>query len=289
MSVFKMPVPVTIMGRSSGITNSFVNGIIPCIDPTEAEIDEALSVLGMTRDTICCAYCGDRHSEWDHLNPLIVEKSPTGFVSEIHNLVPACNKCNQSKGNHNWREWMTGSAKLSPKTRGIPDLDERISRLEAYEATFSPEKIDIVSLVGSESWEDYWAHYEKVIEVMKEAQASANEIKGQIRREYGISAARKNEQTRSSYRSERRENDPLPITLVPAGQFEFERQLLQHRRAIIETCYSDGHSEQKPWNAYKFKETSNVYNNLRTRAEFRPGVWQSSGIDHIVVRIDPRD
>ena len=40
-NVFNMPNPVTIMGRSSSITNSFVNGIIPVIEPTEAEIKEA--------------------------------------------------------------------------------------------------------------------------------------------------------------------------------------------------------------------------------------------------------
>ena len=33
-SVFKMPVPVKIKGRTSSITNAFVNGIIPVIEPT---------------------------------------------------------------------------------------------------------------------------------------------------------------------------------------------------------------------------------------------------------------
>jgi len=41
--VFKMPNAVTIMGRSSSITNSFINGIIPLIEPSEKDIEEVLS------------------------------------------------------------------------------------------------------------------------------------------------------------------------------------------------------------------------------------------------------
>lgn len=60
-NIFKMPVPVKIKGRTSSITNAFVNGIIPVIEPTEDQIDEVLNVLGMNRDKIFCSYCGDRY------------------------------------------------------------------------------------------------------------------------------------------------------------------------------------------------------------------------------------
>lgn len=116
-NIFKMPVPVKIKGRTSSITNVFVNGIIPVIEPTEDQIDEVLNVLGMNRDKIFCSYYGDRYTEWDHFRPLILNKKPTGYVSEIYNLVPACGKCNQSKGNKHWKSWMLGDARLSPKRR----------------------------------------------------------------------------------------------------------------------------------------------------------------------------
>ena len=51
-NVFNMPNPVTIMGRSSSITNSFVNGIIPVIEPTESEIREALKILEQNEDDV---------------------------------------------------------------------------------------------------------------------------------------------------------------------------------------------------------------------------------------------
>ena len=58
-NVFNMPKPVTIMARSSSITNSLVNGIIPAIEPTNEEIKEALKLLGQSEDDVRCVYCGD--------------------------------------------------------------------------------------------------------------------------------------------------------------------------------------------------------------------------------------
>ena len=174
--LFKMPKAVKIIGRTSSITNSFVNGIIPVIEPTEEEIKEALSILGMNKDTICCSYCGDRYTEWDHLRPLVINKTATGYVSEIHNLVPACGKCNQSKGNQYWLAWMYGNAKLSPATRKIQDIDERSKRLKEYENWGTPLKVDIESIIGKYKWQQHWENCEKITSLMHESQILSNEI-----------------------------------------------------------------------------------------------------------------
>lgn len=178
--VFKMPVPVKITGRSSSITNAFYNGIIPVIEPSDDEIKEALDTLGMTEETICCAYCGDRYTEWDHLNPLIENKQPTGYVSEIHNLVPACGKCNQSKGNKYWKTWMQSSAALSPTTRGIEDIDERIKRLEEYEQKYEPRCYDFRTIVGDEMWEKHKQNCEDIQKKMRDSQELSDKIKKKI-------------------------------------------------------------------------------------------------------------
>ena len=178
--VFKMPKPVKITGRTSGITNAFVNGIIPVIVPTEDEIEEALSILGMTDKTICCAYCGDACTEWDHLRPLIKDKTATGYVSEIHNLIPACGKCNQSKGNKEWKTWMYSNAKLSPFSRKIPDLDDRCAKIEAYENWGKPLKVDIEAVVGKEKWEEHWENCERIKQLMKLSQQLSDEIRQQL-------------------------------------------------------------------------------------------------------------
>ncbi len=178
--VFKMPNPVKIMGRSSSITNSFVNGIIPCVYPTHAEIKDALDVLDIKETDLRCAYCGAPATEWDHFHPLIVDKKATGYISEIHNLVPACGKCNESKGNSDWEKWMRGKAKLSPASRGIPDLEQRIQRLKEYENKFKPTQYDFAGIVGQATWDKYMDMLEDILDVMRNAQSFSDVIKNTI-------------------------------------------------------------------------------------------------------------
>jgi hypothetical protein len=175
---FAMPKPVRITGRSSSITNSFVNGIIPVVWPSEAEVAEALTVLGM--EAAVCAYCGDGATEWDHFRPLVVAQKPTGYISEIHNLVPACGKCNQSKGNKNWRDWMRSSARLSPTTRHVPDIEMRISRLEHFEAWGTPTKVNFESLMGEDLWAKHWQNHKRILELMREAELTADAIRARV-------------------------------------------------------------------------------------------------------------
>ncbi|TFB16686.1 HNH endonuclease [Microbacterium sp. 3H14] len=180
LSLFAMPKPVRIMGRSSSITNSFVNGIIPVVVPTEAEVRAALEILGML-DRVSCSYCGDTSTEWDHLRPLVSNQRPTGYISEIHNLVPACGKCNQSKGNKDWLTWMRSSAPLSPESRGVPDIEDRIARLQEYERQASPTRVDFEAAVGPDLWQQHWAHHKHLLELMRAADQDAQEIRARVR------------------------------------------------------------------------------------------------------------
>ncbi|MBB5643168.1 HNH endonuclease [Cryobacterium roopkundense] len=176
---FAMPKPVRITGRSSSITNSFVSGIIPVLPPTLEQIEEALGILGM-EDTVVCSYCGDPASEWDHLRPLVILQKPTGYISEIHNLVPACGKCNQSKGNKPWRQWMFSSAPLSPQTRGITGLEARVSRLLAFEAWETPTRIDFAAVVGDQLWAQHWDNHAAILQAMREAEKTAELIRFRV-------------------------------------------------------------------------------------------------------------
>jgi len=182
LSLFKMPTPMKITGRSSSITNSFINSIIPVISPTNEQVKDALEILGMDRDNFYCSYCGSTASEWDHLRPLVQNKKPTGYISEIHNLVPSCGKCNQSKGNKPWKSWIVSSAKLSPKSRGVTDLEQRIMRLSAYEKWQEPTIVDFEAVVGKEKWDQHWANWEHVQSSMRKAQVLASEINQSIAR-----------------------------------------------------------------------------------------------------------
>jgi len=178
---FQMPSFQTMVSRKSSITNAFVNSVVPVVVPTIQEIDEALSILGMNPDDVRCAYCGDKSSEWDHLRPLVVDRRPTGHISEIANLVPACGKCNQSKGNKPWQQWMQSkTARHSPTSRGRDDVAARIERLTKYENWKTPTKINFEKIVGRERWEHYWSLCEAVVAELKKCQEDANAIRQQI-------------------------------------------------------------------------------------------------------------
>jgi len=185
LSLFRMPTPMKITGRSSSITNSFINSIIPVIEPTNEQVKQALEILGMDHDSFQCSYCGVSATEWDHLRPLVMNKKPTGYISEIHNLVPACGKCNQSKGNKDWRAWMLSDAKLSPKTRRVIDIEVRIEKLALYEQWETPTKVDFELIVGKDMWEQHWANWELVQSAMRTAQQLATEINTVVAQSYG--------------------------------------------------------------------------------------------------------
>ena len=170
---FDLPSPGSIKGRSSSITAAFIQAIVPVVEPTAAEVVEALSVLGMKPGACVCSYCGDPRTEWDHFRPLVTNQRPTGYITELANLVPSCGKCNQSKGSKSWRTWITSSARRSPKSRGIPNLEEKITRLENYEKWREPQKVDFEALVGSALYNQHWGNWKELLHLMDKAQQLA--------------------------------------------------------------------------------------------------------------------
>lgn len=80
----------------------------------------------------------------------------------------------------------------------------------------------------------------------------------------------------------------LPIELNPPSETDFKRRLLLTKTAYITTFYKNGTNKQQIWNAHRFKESSGVLGNLRSRPEFRNGEWQRLGIEKVIVSIDRR-
>lgn len=173
---FYLPSKGSVDGRTSSITAAFFQAITPVVLPSDSEVEESLSVLGMTKGNCRCAYCGDPCTEWDHFRPIVKGRQPTGYITEIANLVPACGKCNQSKGNKNWKEWMLSAAARSPKKRGISDLEQRVARLEAYERWRKPVCNDYAAIVGPERWSQYQGLLNTAVAHLSEAQKVASEL-----------------------------------------------------------------------------------------------------------------
>lgn len=139
-----------------------------------------LEILGMSPDDVRCAYCGDKSSEWDHLRPLVVGRRPTGYISEISNLVPSCGKCNQSMGNKKWEVWMMSEAPHAPARRKIPSLAERIERLKAFEKRRDVCPISFEEIIGPEDYAHYWKRLDEITQSMRQCQEIANRLKRRI-------------------------------------------------------------------------------------------------------------
>jgi hypothetical protein len=183
-SDFSMPSPGSIKGRASSITAAFVQAIVPAIEPSDREVDEVLGILGMRRGECRCAYCGDSTTEWDHFRPLVTAKRPTGYITEIANLVPACGKCNQSKGNKSWKDWIRSEARRSPATRRVPDLEEKIRRLEDFERWRTPTRIDFEVSVGPEFWRAHWDNLARFFALMDECEIHARALRLKIEQKW---------------------------------------------------------------------------------------------------------
>ncbi len=183
---FRMPQAQSTVSRKSSITNAFVTSLLPVRKPTLEEIHRVLTILAMTPDDVRCAYCGNRSTEWDHLRPLVLDRRPTGYISEIANLVPACNKCNQSKGNADWCQWMLSAAPHSPTARGCPDVALRVQRLEAFVRWKQPTRIDFSTHVDPQRLKEYWALCERVNEDLRHAKELANSVKTKVANDLSI-------------------------------------------------------------------------------------------------------
>ncbi|MDP2817208.1 MAG: HNH endonuclease [Polaromonas sp.] len=179
ISRFLLPKPHGLKARTSSITNAFINGVLPVEVPTDDEINEALSFFNQQHGSpLTCVYCGNPASEWDHLRPLIKDKRPTGEYTHIRNLVPACGKCNQSKGNNDWKRWMLSRAPLSPTTRCVVDVIERIARLEQFEEWGTSRVATHLELqVGTELWQEYEEALAQVYLAINRAEIVALKLK----------------------------------------------------------------------------------------------------------------
>jgi hypothetical protein len=75
---------------------------------------------------------------------------------------------------------MFGTAKGSPQTRGIPDLELRANRLTEYENWREPIKVDFQAVLGDADWTRYWSLHDAVVNDMKAAQTFANELRDRV-------------------------------------------------------------------------------------------------------------
>ncbi|MFC0018358.1 HNH endonuclease [Roseibacillus persicicus] len=175
--VYQPPGGESIGARASAMRSAFVRSLIPNVPPSERELADAFSLLKLDADDLRCVYCGDPSTEWDHFFPVMRKGRPTGYLTRIQNLVPACGKCNQSKGNRDWKDWMTSAAPLSPTTRGVSKLSQRIRRLQAFEAWGAEAVVDFETVLGSDAMKQHNDYLRQILSLMNEAEAHSKALR----------------------------------------------------------------------------------------------------------------
>ena len=172
----------TIKGRGTSVTSAFVHAIVPRQDDLGAR-RELFERLGI--DMEACVYCGDRRTDWDHLRPLVKGARSSGHFHTVHNLVPACGPCNQSRSGQDWRQWIAKSlTKESHRLQGVRDLDARKRKLCAFEAEADPlaraDPDELRDVVGAKSWDQYWALLDDIKRALEAADGHTQEIREKL-------------------------------------------------------------------------------------------------------------
>lgn len=127
-----------------------------------------------------CAYCGKKATHLDHLHALIIDRMPTGYGTEVANLVPCCTECNQPKGNMYWEDFMRsdmchhiGDSETSNTETA---MEKRIANISEFQKAMPPKKVNINEDVLAQ-WKEMLYDFDKRL---KEAQDILLEIKKQL-------------------------------------------------------------------------------------------------------------
>lgn len=75
---------------------------------------------------------------------------------------------------------MLSAARLSPTSRGVPDIDDRVRRLEAFENWLEPTHVDFAAIVPPHLWEQHWENHAKLLSEMQEAELVAAQIRAEV-------------------------------------------------------------------------------------------------------------
>ena len=168
---YKMPSNQNLSSRSSTISNAFAISVTPCIKPDESELEGYYEALGIKEGQ--CAYCvvGDGNGR-DHLKPLVKDGMPTGYITDIRNLVPCCQKCNSSKGSKSFEEWYKSDDNLKRlRSLGLnqDEIEKRYTIIKEYESKIG-QPLDYEKIVGTDKWNEYKKRRKALIEALNDNQ-----------------------------------------------------------------------------------------------------------------------
>lgn len=186
MKKFKMPSKSNLTGRISTINNAFAISITPYIKPSEEEIEEMYKNLKLKENE--CAYCLNEANSMDHLKPLVNNFLPTGYITNIKNLVPCCSSCNSSKGSREFVEWYNDEKNRQRLyKRGMTEekIIERLKIIEEYEKNVD-EPLDYSKILGEKLYKEYKEHRENLEKMLQKEQEFCNKLAEKIQKELNL-------------------------------------------------------------------------------------------------------
>jgi len=80
-----------------------------------------------------CVYCGSQNvARWDHLVPVM-----KGGETVLGNMVPSCARCDDSKRDLPFDEWLAAATKPAHADRRPDEVAKRIDRIQEYVARYA--------------------------------------------------------------------------------------------------------------------------------------------------------
>lgn len=180
---FKLPKATSYSSITSSITKAFVDSIVLARKPTNEEYDEYMKIFPLTKEGKKeCAYCGGPFKYYEHFRPLVEGKLPSGYGSDIYNLVPSCGGCNEGKHGDNWKTYMEKRTLVDdPESHKL-----RYQRLEAYEEWGEGKvvKVDFREVIGDKDWDRYLFDKERIHALLRECYELQKQIKEKVKAHY---------------------------------------------------------------------------------------------------------
>ena len=178
---FKLPTKSNLKNRTSTISNAFAIAITPYIRPKDVEMDRFLEELQLKNGQ--CAYCLGKANAMDHVKPLVTNGLPTGYITEIRNLVPCCSACNSAKGAQEFKTWYKSKKNVERlHNEGLTDdqIEKRFEILSEY-VNKIPNPIDYKTILGDELWQEFLERKDNMIKLLKENQSFCDKLNAIIK------------------------------------------------------------------------------------------------------------
>lgn len=174
---FQMPAKSDLKGRTSTITNAFAISITPYIRPNENELNEYYRSLEIKPGI--CAYCLKESTSSDHYHSIIKNKRPSGYITDLSNLIPCCSRCNSSKGSKDFEEWYLSSKNIKRlQEQGLSTklIQERYKIITEHVKRFEKKPLNYEQILGKDLWKEYEIRRTKMINILKDNQEFCDKL-----------------------------------------------------------------------------------------------------------------